>query len=248
MPLNPQQRQRYARHLALPEIGEDGQERLLASKVLIVGVGGLGSPAAFYLAAAGVGTLGLMDGDVVDESNLQRQILHTSASVGELKVASAAERLQALDPALHLITYPFTLTTDNAEAIIAEYDFVIDATDNFRSKFLIADGCHRTVTPYSHGGIKAFYGHTITVHPRKTTCYRCLFHNEGAVDNNEPQGPLGALPGIIGSLQATEALKHLLNIGTPLTNTLLTCDILTMNIRKIPVSRNPHCPLCGSSL
>lgn len=245
MPLNDKQRQRYARHLSMKEIGEEGQEKLLMAKVLVIGAGGLGSPAAFYLAAAGIGTIGLMDGDTVDLSNLQRQILHTTHSIGEKKVTSAEERLIALDPEIRLNLYPFRLTADNAAEILAPYSFIIDATDNFTSKFLIARACHHAAKPYSHAGISEFHGQTMTVHPGTTTCYNCLFHEGGIPDQSVPKGPLGALPGIIGSIQATEAIKHLLSIGTPLTNTLLSCDTLTMNIRNITVTRDLHCPLCG---
>jgi len=245
MPLNDKQRQRYARHLSLKEIGEEGQEKLLKAKVLVIGTGGLGSPAAFYLAAAGTGTIGLMDGDNVDLSNLQRQILHTTNSIGENKVTSAEERLVALDPEIRLNLYPFRLTAENAAEILAPYNFIIDGTDNFASKFLIAKACHKAAKAYSHAGINEFHGQTMTVHPGTTACYNCLFHEEGIPDPAIPKGPLGTLPGIIGSIQATEAIKYLLSIGTPLTNTLLTCDTLTMTIRKIRVTRDPHCPLCG---
>ena len=246
MPLNGKQRERYARHLSLKEIGEEGQEKLLQAKVLVIGAGGLGSPVTFYLAAAGIGTNGVMDGDKVELCNLPRQILHTTNSIGELKVTSAEQRLLDLDPDIKLILYPFRLTADNAAQILSGYDFVIDATDNFDSKFLISRACNNAAKPYSHAGIREFYGQTITVHPGLTACYHCLFHEEGIPTAGLPKGPLGAVPGIIGSIQATEAIKHILSIGTPLTNTLLTCDALTMNIRKIPVSRNPSCPVCGT--
>ena len=243
--LNDSQRERYARHIALQEIGEKGQVKLLKARVLVIGAGGLGSPVAFYLAAAGVGSIGLMDGDKVDLSNLQRQILHTTDSIGVDKVTSAAARLLDLDPDLKLTLYPFRLTADNAPEILAPYDFVIDATDNFDSKFLISRACHNAAKPYSHAGIREFHGQTMTVHPGASTCYHCLFHEEGVPAASIPKGPLGAVPGIIGSIQSTEAIKNILTIGTPLINTLLTCDTLTMTIRKIRVARDPHCPICG---
>ena len=245
MSLTDKQRQRYARHLALPEIGEAGQEKLLRSKVLVIGAGGLGSPAAFYLAAAGIGTIGLMDGDTVDLSNLQRQILHTTASVGTNKTESAQERLEALDPSIRIETHPFRLSADNAPKILARYDFVIDATDNFDSKFLIARACHEAKKPWSHAGIGNFHGQTMTIIPGKTACYRCIFHEEDAPKEAIPQGPIGALPGIIGSIQAIEAIKYLLGIGKLLTDALLTFDALSMNFRKIAVRSDPGCALCG---
>ena len=246
MPLTDSQRQRYARHLALQEIGEKGQEKLLDAKVLIIGAGGLGSPVAFYLAAAGIGTIGLMDGDKVDLSNLQRQILHTTSSIGQEKVNSAEERLHSLDPDIKLTLYPFQFTAGNARETLAAYDFVIDATDNFDSKFLIARACHHASKPYSHAGIREFQGQTMTVHPGKTACYQCVFHEEGVPAASIPKGPLGALPGLIGSIQATEAIKHILSIGTPLVNTLLTCDALSMTFRRVSVQRDPSCPICGA--
>ncbi len=246
MPLTDKQRERYARHLALQEIGEKGQEKLLDAKVLVIGAGGLGSPVAFYLAAAGIGTIGLMDGDKVDLSNLQRQILHTTDSIGQEKVNSAEERLHDLDPDIKLTLYPFRLTAENAPEILADYDFVIDATDNFDSKFLIARACHNASKPYSHAGIREFHGQTMTVHPGKTACYQCVFHEEGVPAPAMPKGPLGALPGLIGSIQATEAIKEILSIGTPLVNTLLTCDALSMTIRKVSIQRDPSCPVCGT--
>lgn len=245
MPLNDAQRQRYARHLVLPEIGEEGQVRLLQSKVLVVGAGGLGSPVAFYLASAGVGTIGIMDSDKVDLSNLQRQILHTTASLGQLKTSSAQERIGALDPGIAIEPYPFRLTDENAPEILDRYDFIVDATDNFDSKFMIARACHLAGKAWSHAGIRNFQGQTMTVLPGRTACYRCVFHEDGAPRNSVPQGPLGALPGVIGSIQAIETIKHLLGIGTLLTDALLTFDSLSMSFRKVAVRRDPACPLCS---
>lgn len=248
MPLNEAQRLRYARHLVLPEIGEAGQQRLLGSRVLVVGAGGLGSPVAFYLAAAGVGTLGIMDGDTVDLSNLQRQLLHTTDSLGSLKTESAVERLAALDPGISIETHPFRLTAENAPDLLAPYEFVVDATDNFDSKFLIARACHQAGKPYSHAGIRNFHGQTMTVLPGRSACYRCLFHEDGAPVGGVPQGPLGAVPGVIGSIQAIEAVKHLLGIGSLLTDALLTFDALAMSFRKVPVRRDPACPICSGDI
>lgn len=246
MTLTAEQRQRYARHLSLPEIGEAGQERLRAGRVLVIGAGGLGSPAAFYLAAAGVGTLGLADGDRVELSNLQRQILHTTAALGQRKVESASVTLRALNPDLVVHAHPERLTAQNAAALLAPYDFVIDATDNFASKFLIADVCHHAGKANSHGGIREFIGQTMTVHPGRTACYRCVFEAPPEdAPGSGPRGPLGVVPGVIGTIQATEAIKHLLGIGAPLTNNLLVFDALAMTFRRIAVKRHPGCRLCG---
>ena len=245
MSLSEEQRQRYARHLALPEIGEAGQEKLLRSKVLVIGAGGLGSPAAFYLAAAGVGTIGLMDGDTVDLSNLQRQILHTTASVGQRKTESARQRITALDPGITVECHPFRLSANNAPEILEGYDFIIDATDSFGSKHLISRACHAAMKPWSHAGISDFHGQTMTIIPDKTACLHCLFDENEMTGEETPRGPLGALPGVIGSIQAIEAIKSLLDIGTLLTDALLTFDALAMNFRKVTVRRNAGCGICG---
>jgi molybdopterin/thiamine biosynthesis adenylyltransferase len=245
MSLSAFQQQRYARHLTLPEIGAAGQERLLAARVLLVGVGGLGSPTGLYLAAAGIGTLGIMDGDVLEASNLQRQIAHTTADLGRPKVDSAQRTFEALNPDCRVRKLSGRLTAANAPRILAEFDFVVDATDNFDSKFLIADACHAAGKPYSHAGILACLGQTMTVIPGRTACYRCLFDEPPATPAGPPQGPLGAVPGVIGSLQALEAIKFITGCGTLLTDRLLTFDALQMQFRVVPVRRNPRCRLCG---
>ena len=222
-----------------------GQQRLLASRVLVVGVGGLGSPASLYLAAAGVGTLGLVDADRVELSNLQRQILHQSPDLGRSKVASAAAKLAALNPDVTIRPYAERLTPANACRIISAYEFVIDATDNFPAKFLIADACHFMGVPYAHAGIREFQGQTFTVLPGKTACYRCVFGGPPAAEPAPPAGPVGAVPAVIGSLQALEAIKFLLGRGELLTNRLLTFDGLAARFHEAPVLRNPQCPLCG---
>jgi len=245
MSLTPFQQQRYARHLTLPEIGVAGQEKLLAARVLLVGAGGLGSPAGFYLAAAGIGTLGVMDGDVVEASNLQRQIAHSTTDLGRPKVESAQRTFQALNPDCRVLSIAERLTVANASRILADYDFVVDATDNFGSKFLIADACHVADQPYSHAGILAFFGQTMTVLPGRTACYRCLFDAPPEVPPGPPRGPVGAVPGVIGSIQALEAIKFITGCGEMLTNRLLTFDALKMQFRAIAVRRNPRCQLCG---
>lgn len=248
MNLTEEQIERYSRHILLPEIGGEGQERLLAGKVLVVGAGGLGSPAAYYLAAAGVGTLGIMDGDAVDLSNLQRQILHGTADVGRPKVESARDRLAALNPDVRVVPYRERLTAANALAILRDYDFVVDGTDSFASKFLVADACHFAGKPYSHAGILRFEGQLMTVLPGRTACYRCIFNAPppaGVAPTCSQAGVLGAMAGVIGTLQAAEALKYLLGRGQLLTDSLLVYDALAAKFRKVALRRNPDCPLCG---
>ncbi len=251
MSLNKEQKERYARHIILPEVGANGQEKLLDSKVLIVGAGGLGSPATLYLAAAGIGTIGLVDPDTVDLTNLQRQVLHSIPAVGKPKIESAKNAVHALNNDVEVITYATLLTEANATEIIAKYDFIIDATDNFSSKFLIADVCHKTKTPYSHAGVSLFEGQTTTVLPGKSTCYRCIFNSPPPEDEQEsssqPTGILGVLPGVIGSIQATEAIKFLLGIGNCLTNRLLIYNSLSMKFREVKLKKNKNCPLCGQT-
>jgi adenylyltransferase/sulfurtransferase len=235
---------RYARHLALPEIGADGQRRLAGGSVLVVGCGGLGSPAALYLAAAGVGTIGLVDSDTVDVTNLQRQILHSTADIGRPKVVSAAEKLRALNPGPVIVSHAERLTDRTARDLMAPYGFVIDATDNFSSKFLIADACHANGKPYSHAGILRFTGQTMTVIPGRTACYRCVFES-APPDPYPPAGPLGAVPGVIGAIQAAEAIKFIAGFGELLTDRMFVFDALALRARTVQVKRNPRCPLCG---
>ncbi len=249
MNLTESQIERYSRHIILPEVGGRGQEILLAGKVLLVGVGGLGSPAGLYLAAAGVGTIGLMDGDVVDLSNLQRQIAHATSDLGKPKVDSAAVKLRAINPDISVRTYTERLTAANALDILRDYDFIIDGTDNFSSKFLVADACYFAGKPYSHAGILRFDGQLITVHPGVTACYRCVFNAPpppGAVPSCSQAGVLGVVAGVIGTLQATEAIKYLLDVGDPLTDKILVYDALRAAFRQVPLKRNPQCPLCGA--
>jgi molybdopterin/thiamine biosynthesis adenylyltransferase len=248
--LTEQQKQRYSRNIMLEQVGATGQEKLLSSKILIFGAGGLGSPAALYLAAAGVGAIGIVDADKVDLANLQRQIIHNTNDVGVQKVASAEARMRAINPDVKVKTYHQRAKADNITEIIRGYDFVIDCTDNFPAKFLVNDACYFEKIAFSHAGILRFEGQLITVLPGQTTCYRCIFRAPPPVDvapSRSQAGVLGVLPGVIGSLQATEAIKYLLRIGDLLTGTLLTYNALTMEFRKVRLKRNPDCPLCGEN-
>lgn len=250
MSLTEQQIERYSRHIILERIGGAGQEKLLSGKVLIVGAGGLGAPAALYLAAAGVGTIGLLDGDEVDLTNLQRQIIHHTSDVGRRKIVSAAEKLRAINPDVTVRTYDIWAQANNICDIVKEYDFVIDGVDNFAAKFLINDACYLERIPFSHGGILQFEGQLMTVLPGRTACYRCLFRSPpppGSVPSCGQAGVLGVLPGVIGSLQATEAIKYILGLGDLLTDSLLTYNALTMDFRKVHLGCNPDCPLCGEN-
>ncbi len=229
--------ERYSRHLLLKEIGVSGQERLLQGRVVIVGVGGLGSAAALYLAAAGVSTLGLADGDVVALSNLQRQIIHSTPEIGNLKVDAAKRSINRLNAGVTVKTYPYHVTEANIDELITAYDFVIDGSDNFHTKFLINDACLRRNKTFSHAGVARFTGQTLTVTPRCSPCCRCIF--EDSYDDAQPdcnaRGVLGVLPGIIGLIQATEAIKYLANVGKLLTGRLLICDLLEMRFREVKV-------------
>ena len=231
MALTDEQVERYARHLILKGLGVKGQKRLLASSVLIIGAGGLGSPAALYLAAAGVGHIGLVDGDVVDMSNLQRQIIHTTARVGAPKVESAATAIRALNPDVTVDTYYELVDASNIAGLIEPYDLVIDATDNFAAKFLINDACVLAGKPYIHAGVVGFAGQVMTVIPGEGPCYRCIFRDMPAA---------GEIP------TCKEAVKLIAGVGEPLVARMLTVDALTMNIRRVPLPNHvPDCPVCG---
>lgn len=249
MAFSPEERQRYARHFDLPGFGPHSQERLRAGRVLVVGCGGLGSPALYYLAAAGVGRLGLMDSDTVDISNLQRQILHATPDIGRPKIDSAVGRLRALNPHVRLAPHAEHLAADNARDLFAPYDVVLDCTDNFAAKYLINDVCVAMKKPYVHAGISGFCGQLMTVLPGQSACLRCLFPEPPPLAGPEvppAAGPLGAVPGVVGSLQAVEAIKFLAGIGALLTDALLTYDALEAEFRSIHATRKHACPACGT--
>jgi len=246
------QLERYSRHIILNEISVQGQEKLLDGKVLIIGTGGLGAPAAMYLSAAGVGTIGLVDADVVDLSNLQRQIIHATADIGKAKVISAKETINAMNPDVDVITYHERAKADNILDIIKDkdYDFIIDGTDNFPVKFLINDACVMLQKPFSHAGIIRFQGQTMTYLPGKGPCYRCVFKNPpppDVVPTCQQAGVLGVMGGVIGTIQATEAIKHITGVGELLNGCLLTYNAKIMEFRKIKISYNENCPVCGES-
>ena len=240
---------RYSPHILLREVGGEGQRKLFGARVLIVGIGGLGSPVALYLAAAGVGTIGLADADVVDLSNLQRQIIHATPDVGRPKVDSAASKIGALNPDVVVRPHRERLRADNIRAIIRNYDFVVDGTDDFAAKFLINDACVALGIPFSHGGISRFQGQTMTVLPGRSACYRCVFGAPPPEDSElacSRLGILGAVAGMLGTIQAAEALKYVTGIGEPLVDILLTFDARTMKFRRVPVKRNRGAPPCGA--
>lgn len=230
---------RYSRQLSLPGFGVEAQLRLKAASVLLIGAGGLGSPAALYLAAAGVGAVTVVDGDAVDLSNLQRQVIHTTATIGVAKAANAARAMTELNPNVRVTAIERFVTPDNIDALIAHHDFIIDATDSLTAKRLINDRCVAAGKPLSHGAIWRHAGHTMTVLPG-TACFSCLFDTDPEPDSS-PRGPLGVTAGIIGTLQASETIKYLTGTGTLLTNTLLSADTLTNTFTKISVAPSPHC-------
>nr|WP_209010481.1 HesA/MoeB/ThiF family protein [Clostridium aminobutyricum] len=242
--------ERYSRHILLKGVGTKGQKALLESKVLIIGAGGLGAPAAMYLAAAGVGTIGIVDDDKVELSNLQRQIIHKTGTVGLNKADSAGRTIHEINPGICVKAYPVRITPENIMPVIQEYDFVIDGVDNFPTKFLINDACVIAGKPFSHGGILQFEGQLMTYVPQKGPCYRCIFEGippEDAVPSCSQAGVLGAMAGIIGSLQALEALKYILEIGDLLVGRILVFDGLKMTFRTVTYrSASEECKVCGS--
>lgn len=239
---------RYSRHLLLPGFGSEGQERLKAAKVLVVGAGGLGSPALLYLAAAGVGTLGVVDADVVDTTNLQRQILHSTTDVGRPKVSSAEETLSALNPLVTIAAHETRLGPANALELIEPYDVVVDGVDNFASRFLLNDACVRAEKSLVEGGILRFRGLVMSIQGGQTACYRCAYEEpppEGEVPTCSQAGVLGAIAGIVGTIQAAEVLKILTGLGEPLFGRLLQLDAAGMTFHEVAVPRNADCPGCG---
>jgi molybdopterin/thiamine biosynthesis adenylyltransferase/rhodanese-related sulfurtransferase len=247
-PLAPAQMDRYSRHLLIPEVGIAGQTKLLRSKVLMVGAGGLGSPAALYLAAAGVGTLGIIDADVVDSTNLQRQILHSTERIGQHKVDSARQTLEALNPDVHVVGYKERLTSENIDRIIADYDVIVDGADNFPTRYLLNDASVKWRKPVVHGSIYRFEGQVTVFQPFEGPCYRCLFHEPPPPElapSCAEAGVLGVLPGVIGTIQANEVIKLLLGIGEPLVGRYLLFDALDGTFREVRLRRDPKCPVCG---
>jgi sulfur-carrier protein adenylyltransferase/sulfurtransferase len=245
--LSPGERRRYARHLSLPEIGEAGQARLKSARVLVVGAGGLGCPAALYLAAAGIGTLGLLDFDRVDESNLQRQVLFTTADLGQPKAERAAARLAALNPHVRLVAHALELCAANVDELFAGYDLIVDGSDRIGTRYLVNDACVRLGKPLVSAAIHRFEGQAMSYLPGHGPCYRCLFPDavEGTLPSCAQTGVLGVLPGVLGSLQATEAIKLLLGIGTPLVGRVLVYDALSLRFDTFRIARRPECAVCG---
>ncbi len=248
--LNIDELRRYSRHTLLPEFGLAGQEKLRAARVLMVGLGGLGSPAAMYLAAAGVGTLGLVEFDVVDESNLQRQVIHGTPDIGRAKLASAMDRLREINPHVQLEPHAAAFDVSNALALVRAYDLVVDGTDNFSTRYLVNDACVMTGTPNVYGSVFRFEGQAAIFAAKNGPCYRCL-HPEpppaGLIPSCAEAGVLGVLPGLIGMIQATEAIKLITGIGDPLIGRFLIYDALRMRMREITLQRDPECPVCGDA-
>lgn len=246
-----EQLERYSRHIILDDFGAVGQEKLLNAKVLIIGAGGLGSPVAMYLTAAGVGTIGIADSDKVDLSNLQRQIIHSTADMGREKVRSARETMAAINPDVTVKTYHTSVNSENIMGLISDYDFIVDCTDNFSAKFLINDACVMAEKPFSHAGITGFRGQLMTYVPKQGPCYRCVFKEpppRDSVPTCKQAGVVGAICGVIGSLQAMETIKYIIGRGELLTGCLLTYDALKMEFRKIKLPKDTsECAVCGDN-
>jgi adenylyltransferase/sulfurtransferase len=245
-----EQIRRYSRHIILPEVGGKGQKKIMETSALVVGAGGLGSPCSIYLAAAGVGRLGIVDDDLVDLSNLQRQILHTTADVGRDKVTSACETIRAINPEVEVVPHKLRLKAENILPLVRQYDYVIDGSDNFPTKFLVNDACVVAGVPLSIAGILRFNGQLLTVVPRRGPCYRCVFNEPpppGLVPSCQEAGVLGAVAGLMGVLQATEVLKLILSGEETIEGNILLVDIKKMSFRRVAVSRNPSCPVCGDN-
>jgi adenylyltransferase/sulfurtransferase len=245
-----EQIQRYSRHIILPEVGGEGQAKLLNAKVLIVGAGGLGSPAGLYLAAAGVGTIGIVDSDAVELSNLQRQVLHATCDLGRPKCLSAEETMVGINPDLRVTPYHLRLTSENVMEIIRDYDLVLDGADNFPTRYLVNDACVMAGKPLCHAGILRFEGQATTILPGQGPCYRCLYPEPpapGMVPSCQEAGILGVVAGVMGLVQATEALKLILGIGEGLVGRLLLYNALEMRFREVRVARDTSCPVCGDN-
>jgi adenylyltransferase/sulfurtransferase len=248
MRLKEDQIERYSRQILLPNVGGKGQEKLLDSKVLVIGAGGLGSPAALYLAAAGIGKLGIVDSDAVELSNLHRQILHSTKDLGIPKVESAKATLNALNPDVEVVPHKLRISSENIMEIFKEYDIILDGSDNFATKYLVNDACVLSDKPLSHGGIFRLDGQTITILPKKSACYRCVFAEPpppGLVPSCQQVGVLGAVAGIIGIIQANEVIKYILDTGDLLTGRLLVFNGLSSSFRQVKVPKDPKCPVCG---
>ncbi len=246
MNLNEEQIERYSRHIILSDVGVEGQEKIINAKVLIIGAGGLGAPVALYLAAAGVGTIGIIDGDLVDRTNLQRQVIHFTPDINKPKVISAKEKIALMNPDVKVNAYKDLINASNIKDYISEYDFIIDGTDNFPTKFLINDACVMEKKAFSHGGILRFNGQTMTYTPGNA-CYRCVFHTpppKDAVPSCSQAGVLGAIAGMLGTVQAAEALKYITGTGELLTNKLYYFDALKNDYRIINVKQSNDCPVC----
>ncbi|WP_445476101.1 HesA/MoeB/ThiF family protein [Methanococcoides methylutens] len=244
MKLTSDQRERYAKHIIMKPMGEEGQKRLLESRVLCVGSGGLGSPVIQYLAAAGIGTLGIIDNDIVEMSNLQRQVIH-AGNLGRPKVESAKEYVESLNPDVTVVAYEMRLNPGNVEDLIRDYDVVVDCSDNFATRYLLNDACVLNNKPLFHGSIFMFEGQVMTILPHEGPCYRCIFSSSPSTDAARTAGVMGILPGVIGTMQATEVVKYISRLGKSLVGRMIYYDALGMRFDEITVNKNPKCPVCG---